>query len=681
MDDLVKTEKKSYRLIENLEGRIANLAMAPSLENTLIPVFEALMNSIHSVQERFGENQTDKGFISLTIHTDDNGNPHSFTIEDNGIGLNDNNFKSFRTYDSRYKIKKGGKGVGRLTWLKVFEGVHVNSLYEGSDDNQLIRSFDFVLDNDNPVQNVEERQVIHKLDDLKTLVKLNKFHSGYFSRCPKKIETLKNHVVAHFLSFLLGDICPDIYVTHEGKDYILRDDIAEHSHRSETDTFEAEDEKAGISDLGKFTIKHVMLSKALAENKEHKIYLAAHDRIVSEHVINNQTGLDTTFNIETESGDEDEVVYVGIVSAEFLDENVTQERNNFDVPEKILKLIRKQATNKAKDYLHEPIERVIDAKVQMIDKVIKSFPRYQYLVKNKRKFATDNLQLNSKKEEDIYKEMSVYDFRENREARKALSELLAEEIMPDGEEFQKKMKDLIHKAGEQGKASLAEYVGKRKLVIDLLQSRLGYEDFEKRKKYTEEAVHRVICPLRVDSGQIEYDDHNLWLLDDRLAYYDYWASDKQIQSFARDSDSQDRPDVVLFKGSTLLHRPNTSQPAVIVEFKRPTRDDYTESENPITQVYGYIDQLRSKKIDDNNGELITMIGDETPFFCYIVCDVTPKLETVIKMNGGFQKLPGGRGYCSYNKDYRAYVEILDYRQLVDDARLRHEAFFKKMGIN
>ncbi len=131
MDDLVKTEKKSYGLIENLEGRIANLAMAPSMENTLIPVYEALMNSIHSVQERFGEDQTDKGFIHLKIHTDDDGNPHSFTIEDNGIGLNDRNFKSFRTYDSRHKVKKGGKGVGRLTWLKVFEGGHVHSVYEG----------------------------------------------------------------------------------------------------------------------------------------------------------------------------------------------------------------------------------------------------------------------------------------------------------------------------------------------------------------------------------------------------------------------------------------------------------------------------------------------------------------------------------------------------------------------
>lgn len=681
MDDLVKTKKKSYGLIENLEGRISNLAMAPNLENTLIPVYEALMNSIHSVQERFGENQTDKGFIYLKIHTDDDSNPHSFTIEDNGIGLNDQNFTSFRTYDSRHKVKKGGKGVGRLTWLKVFKSVHVHSVYENATDQQFIRSFKFVLDNNNPVQEVEEREATSKLDDLKTLVRLDQFHHKYFSRCPKKIETIKNHVVSHFLSFLLGDVCPDIYVTHEGEDYILRDDIAAHSHRPEENTFEAVDESAGITNLGKFTIKHVMLSKALAETKEHKIYLAAHDRIVSEHIINNQTGLDTTFTIETANGNTDEVVYVGIVSADFLDENVTQERNNFDVPDKVLKLIRKQATNQAKEYLYEPIEQVINAKIEVIDKVIKHFPRYQYLVKDKRKFAINNLQLNSKKEEDIYKEMSVYDFRENRDAHKELAELLAEEIMPDGEEFKTKMNNLIHKASEQGKASLAEYVGKRKLIIDLLQSRLGFEDFEKRKKYTEEAVHKVICPLRINSGQIQYDDHNLWLLDDRLAYYDFWASDQEIQSFVRDSESRDRPDIVLFQGNTLLHRPNTNQPAVIVEFKRPARKDYDDHENPITQVYRYIDQLRGKKVDDNNGELITKVNEDTPFFCYIVCDVTPKLESILKMIGSFQSLPGGRGYSSYNKDYRAYVEVLDYRQLVDDARLRHEAFFNKMGIS
>lgn len=36
----------TFKMEENLEGRIRNLALAPSYENTLIPLFEAVSNAI-----------------------------------------------------------------------------------------------------------------------------------------------------------------------------------------------------------------------------------------------------------------------------------------------------------------------------------------------------------------------------------------------------------------------------------------------------------------------------------------------------------------------------------------------------------------------------------------------------------------------------------------------------------
>jgi light-regulated signal transduction histidine kinase (bacteriophytochrome) len=86
----------ALHLKENRRGRIDNLAMSPSYANTLIPVFQALMNSIHSMQERFGDEWIEKAKIRLEIENDDE-NPHSFAITDNGVGLNDANFDSFRT--------------------------------------------------------------------------------------------------------------------------------------------------------------------------------------------------------------------------------------------------------------------------------------------------------------------------------------------------------------------------------------------------------------------------------------------------------------------------------------------------------------------------------------------------------------------------------------------------------
>ncbi len=658
----------SLHLKENLKGRIDNLAMSPSHANTLIPMFEAVMNSIHSVQERFGNDWTRKGFIQVNINSDSDKNPESFIIIDNGAGLNDNNFESFRTYDSRLKATKGGKGVGRLTWLKVFESVKIISTFENAGVNSQ-RSFDFVLDNEKAFQNYYLKSPISN-SILETRVELHALKEGYRSHCPKKIDTITHRIAAHFLPFLIGEECPNITVSNGIENYSLRQIIEDHTYNTKSLSVD-------VPDVGKFTIKHLLLSKILVESgSEHTVYLAAHDRIVTDHGINNQTGLDTFFDFAN-----DQVFYAGIISSEFLDTNVTQERNNFDIPKAKMKLITKAAEDAAKDYLSEPINSLIEAKAGTIDRVVANFPRYAYLVHDRKEFAK-KLPLNRKTEEDIYREMSVYDYRETRDIRRNIKELVAEESDPlETEQFKNKLDLVVKRIGEQERCSLAEYVCKRKLIIDFLESRLGFEDKEKQKLHTEEAVHKVICPLRVNSGDIEYGNHNLWLIDDRLAYYDFWASDKQIRSFAQTSKCIERPDLILFQGSNLFQRAGTDQPIVIVEFKRPARDDYNDNDNPVKQIYDYIRELRNHKVTDNNGRLITEIGAETPFFCYLICDITPRLKAILEDYKINQTLPGGRGFFGYNDNARAYVEVLQYGQIVKDARLRHEAFFKQLGIN
>lgn len=655
-------------LIENLQGRIDNLAMSPSYANTLIPVFEAIMNSIHSVQERFGDEWAKKGTIGLTVESDEDGNPHSFSIRDNGVGLNEANFKSFRTYDSRHKARKGGKGVGRLTWLKVFEKVSVSSRFE-DEAGKHQRSFKFVLDNKKALQEYNVRDESSG-EALETVISLHTLRDGYRSHCPKNLSTIVNRVAAHFLPFLIGDHCPDITITKDSETQNLREIIKSQTHNAKRESFDVEN-------VGKFTVRHLLLSKSLVESgAEHTVFLAAHDRIVTDHGINNQTGLDNFFDY----GDT-QVFYAGIVSGDYFDETVTQERNNFDIPKAILKEITKKAEDAAKVYLAEPIAHLIDAKAKTIGQVVTKFPRYAYLVHDSREFA-QKLPLNRKTEEDIYREMSVYDFRETRDLRRDLQALVSAEPNPmESPEIKEKLEKVMARVGEQERASLAEYVSKRKLIIDLLSTRLGYQDKDQEKLYAEEAIHKIICPLRVNSGDIEYGNHNLWLIDDRLAYYEFWASDQQIRKFAKSSECADRPDLILFQGSNLLQRAGTNQPVVIVEFKRPARGDYTDDENPIKQIYDYIRQLREHKVSDNNGNLITEITSDTPFFCYLVCDVTPRLKAILEDYRINQTLPGGRGFFGFNDTQKAYVEVLQYSQIVKDARLRHEAFFRELGIN
>lgn len=653
---------------EDLRGRIANLAMKPSYANTLIPLFEAVMNSLHSVQDRFGDSWQENCHIEIHVLQDENKNTHSFRVLDNGIGLNEQNFDSFLTYDSRLKVSRGGKGVGRLTWLKVFEEVEVSSVFEHN-SQKCRRKFRFLLDNSSAFQ---KHEIINEPEetDLRTCIALRNLKNGYQNFCPKKLETIANRISAHFLPFLIGSSKPKIIVKDTGESIDLGDVVGRNIYLVDTESFE-------LDDIGAFEVKHLYVDRTLIETgTQHTVYLTAHDRIVREHGINNQIGLDTFIDYK-----DIQAYYVGLVSSQFLNDNVTQERNNFDITSEDNKAITKKAESAAISFLHDPIDRLIESKASRIDEVIANFPRFSYLVTDRREFAR-KMPLNRKSEEEIYKELSVYDFRASQDMKGEMKTIVADGLsVTDNADFESKVQILMTKIGQQERASRAEYISKRKLVIDLLQQRLGFEHKESNALHKEKAIHQIFCPLNVSSGDIEYGSHNLWLIDDRLAYYDFWASDKSIQSYVKTSDVKDRPDLILFNGTHLLRRKGTNQPVVIVEFKRPGRTGYSGQQNPVRQILNYINELRGSKVTDNTGALITEIKQETPFSCYVVADITPSLGMGLEYSGIYRALPGGRGYYGYNSSLNAYVEVLEYRSIVDDARVRHEAFFTKLGIN
>jgi hypothetical protein len=65
----------------------------------------------------------------------------------------------------------------------------------------------------------------------------------------------------------------------------------------------------------------------------------------------------------------------------------------------------------------------------------------------------------------------------------------------------------------------------------------------------------------------EYEDHNLWILDERLTFTSYVASDLPLDG------RQDRtPDLLIFDKRVAFRVENeTSNPVIVFEFKRPNR--------------------------------------------------------------------------------------------------------------
>ena len=180
-------------------GRIRNLSLAPNAKNSLFPLFEAVMNSIHAVEDRFGKDNLSKGEVTIELHRTESGEMEGFTISDNGIGFNESNLESFRRMDSRAKEKIGGKGVGRLVWLKVLDEVRVKSVYDDGSSGLSV-SFDFKISN--PTDNLTFLPADRGAAG--SIIQLTPYKQDYAFHIPKKASTITNRLLAHFISYFIN---------------------------------------------------------------------------------------------------------------------------------------------------------------------------------------------------------------------------------------------------------------------------------------------------------------------------------------------------------------------------------------------------------------------------------------------------------------------------------------------
>lgn len=648
----------------NLTRRVKNLALGPRTpSNALVPIYEAVFNSLHAVQDRFSTGWVEEATIQIDFRPNAE-EDFSIRVVDNGIGLDPANFRSFRTYDSDLKTKRGGKGVGRLSWLKVFDHASITSWFS-LDGKTFRRTFDLHLDNDAPIKNHQVEQVDEHPSG--TIVNLNKMRSEYRAHMPTYLETVLKKLVGQFLPFLFSDKKPSISVK-------LGDTTVDLAQFLSQKEIVGGNVLIPVSEDEYVTLTHNLIEQGIVDGSaSHKVYYAAHDRIVQEQDIGKALGLTTYI---TRNGRK--YVYAGVMSGNILDDNVNAERTAFDIDSAKIEEINRIAIEKSADYLGQDIEKVVQRQAELTKNVLKKYPRFSYIVQDPKRFAEDRLPRNYRTAEQVYQQLAIFDFRENRDLQRRVERLSqnSDEINP----VEEGVSEIIGKLTHQEFSVLADYTVRRKVILDLLEKRLGFKPDGTMKHHAEAALHEFIVPMRVDSTDVKVDEHNLWIVDDKLTYYEYWASDKSLKKIVDNSESLERPDVVLFSGRSAYHRPGTDQPVVIIEFKRPARDDYDDDENPFSQIYGYIEDLRHGKVLDHDGGVIQEVTDETPFFCYIIADVTPKLRRWMKMAKINVPMSGGGGFYGYNEDYRAFVQVLSYKYLVKDARLRNEAFFKHLSI-
>ena len=164
-------------------------------------------------------------------------------------------------------------------------------------------------------------------------------------------------------------------------------------------------------------------------------------------------------------------------------------------------------------------------------------------------------------------------------------------------------------------------------------------------------------------------------------FHSFLTSDKALRTNPYlATESRKEPDLLIFDKACAF-APGTESPFStidIIEFKRPMRDDNTEDDNPITQVLKYVQEIQAGKALTPQGRYIP-IGKDIPFFCYVICDITPSLREQARMLD-LTETPDRQGFFGYHKQLNAYVEVISYTKLINDARRRNSAFFNKLGL-
>ena len=311
----------------SLIGRLRNTNLP--LTNILHPLFEAVVNSIHSIDSHLKSGEISSlldGIIRINILRTPQEKAFEetvpdiigFEIIDNGIGFNEENYNSFQTLDSDYKIKLGCRGVGRLLWLKAFKKVSVRSVFkEGSEI--LTRTFDFDAVND--ISN--ETIVTTPTAKIGTSIKLIDIRKDYTKYLRKTASTISKDLLEHCLWYFIRDGgAPEIFIMDGGEKISLQKEYEEMMLNAT--------ERASFSVKSKsFDITHVKL-KSSQQNKHSIIYSAA-DRVVKEESLQGKIpGLYGFLN-----DGNDNFAYLCFLTSDYLTEKVNSERLDFNIAETV----------------------------------------------------------------------------------------------------------------------------------------------------------------------------------------------------------------------------------------------------------------------------------------------------------------------------------------------------------
>lgn len=660
-----------------------------------LPVYESIVNSIISLIK----SNNDKGKIEVFIERktaqpvegelfDNNVLPiKNISIVDNGEGFTDANFKSFNAPFSKTNKKYGCKGIGRFTMLAMFRQIDVFSVYE--ENGQFYeRTFSF---------NAEKEIFNHKkcplndVHNLQTKVNLvDCYNQELEPYTAKKLEDIAKGIKNHCFIYHLCNQLPAINVN---------ENIAGEWQSFDVKQFfklEAKDkEKTIFVKQQKFDL-YILRNTKENNRKYNYVTFCANSRTVGNK--KELSKVDSLYMYPITENGESKFLDVFVVSP-YLDSHINNTRTGFKIPEcndglfenenidkitieDILKAIAEAVAGMYETFAKETKKRTVE---EARDYIKNEAPQYRSFL-----FRQDVLDRmpphlsSEKKDEFFHKEAYLAE----KKLDEKINEFVAQRDLNENsiEEMQHCMKETTAYNSDK----LANYVMRRKAVIKLFRKML---DARQDGKYElESLIHNLIFPMGLTNKEITYQYHNLWLLDERFATYQFIASDKSITSFTKKRSSLE-PDLVLIdklKEQSLLDNrisfgtedAGEIDSMVVFEFKRPGDTAHQKNRRDMTWDFAdlvnkYFDTFMYGTPKKNYRGNPVDVKEDTPKFGYIIMDIIPKDLESYNLKHGWRRTPFGSYYKIY-PDLNLHLETITFQNLLKNVEKRMNPFFDNL---
>lgn len=656
-------------------------------EDVLLPLLECVVNSIISLQkstipdkDKKIQIKVERGLPPETLNFDNVDTIDSFKVTDNGVGFNTENYNSFNTPFSQHNSDSGCKGIGRFTVLAAYKKYIVSSNFK-ENGKWYKRVFQFTAEKEiEPLEYVESVELIWK-----TTVEIKSCNNRIIlEKSALTIAQISEAIMQHCFIYYLNGKLPriEIFDGLDKKGEVINQLFEKVSKEKER----------AVTVLDNNFKLYITKTPKEGNRKNNYVYYCANNRTVGNP--KNLKYINSIFSYPVLIKGQYYFFDIYLVS-DFLNKKVFKTRNGFNIPKEKENLLFAYSDTITFQDIEEKVSELLeneynsfvkDAKakaLQQITSYIKEkAPRYNSFLRKPSILQGIPPNLTEEKLEEYLYNIA---FTARRKVEKNIQKFIDDKAITE-EAISQIITDIKEKTAYDVD-TLADYMTRRKAILELFDKFLDADENGNYK--LEEDVHNLIFPMGLTNQDLNYENHNLWLLDERFISYKFIASDIPIGSYTQKA-SRKETDLMLINQPQMFNNPisfgdkssGEVSSMVIFEFKRPgeiahqkNKSDYRwEFSDLITPYFEeFLYQPDKKNYKGNQ----VVVHKMTPKFGYVILDVIPNQLAEYNRDKGWKETPFGT-FFKMEAATNLHIEVMTFRKLLDFSVKRHNPFFDKL---